>query len=228
MNVSSIYSLARILSYTSSSQTWVSDDATLQIFANLVYHDLENTIVSQVNEDFFYNEWTDNIVSGKREYLLPIKSWTKAWLKKLLSVSIYKTSNDVDYTKLEENRLTNLPYDVNKYDGEQEFFYIADNSVFIYPTPTENITKGIKVYGVSNLWDIETWWDETTVKIPVEYHDLIAQWMTQYIFQAQWKTNESLSALNTYNQKKQQMVWELTDRNAWTHTSELPNLSHYA
>lgn len=225
MDVSNVYTLARTLSYTDSTQM---PDATLQVFANLAYHDLENTIVSQVNEDFFYNEWFTNTVAWQREYVLPIKSGATAWLKKLLSVSMYKTASDTSYIKLDENRLTNLEYDVNKYSTEQQFYYIADNSVFIYPTPSESVTNGLKLYWVCNLWDIATSGSETSIEIPIEYHDLIALGMLQYIYQSRGMLNEATMALNLYNTKKQQMVWELTDRNAWPHLSELPNLSIYA
>lgn len=223
MDVSKIYSLARTYTATDSTQL---PDATCQDFSNIIYHDLEKEITTRINEDFFYNEWVTDTVIWQREYVLPAKSWTTSWVKKLLSVSL-KMKSDADYTKLYENRLTNLEYDVNKFSWEQEFYYIADNSVFLYPIPTEVITAGVKLYWVASLWDIVTGWAESTVKIPVEYHDLIPLGMKYLIYQSRGMINEKNDALLEYNNAKERMIWTLSDRNLWPNISEMPNLSIY-
>ena len=223
MDVSTIYNLSRKLTWSDSIQM---PDNTLELFLNIVYHDIEKEITSRVNEDFFYNEWTTNTISWQREYVLPVKSWTTAWLKKLLSVSL-KLNSSADYTQLKEERITNYNYDINKFSNLQQFYYIADNSIFIYPVPTENITEWVKLYWISSLWDIQTWWNETTIKIPIEYHDLIVLWMKQYIFDAKNMINEKNDALAQYKNAKELMVATLSDRNLWPMISELPDLSFY-
>ena len=141
MNYSSINALVRSL--TSTDATNMSD-ATLLTFANTVYHDIENVIVSQVNEDFFYDEWVTDTVVGQREYVLPVKSGTTSGLKKLLGVSCKFLPTDSDFTKLREERMSSLPLDLHYYDDNAStvdpFFIIADKSAFIYPDPTEIIT----------------------------------------------------------------------------------------
>ena len=67
MDVSAIYTLARNLSGTDSTNM---PDATLQTFLNIAYHYIENEIVTRVNEDFFYDEFSTDLVSGQREYTL--------------------------------------------------------------------------------------------------------------------------------------------------------------
>ena len=130
-------------------------DATLAIFANLAYHDLENVIVSQVNEDFFYQEWLADTVVDQREYTFPVKASTTAGLKKLLGVSVKYKTTDTEYQKLRESKLSNNDADLLYYlDNQPEsdpFFIIGDNSVFLYPDPEEVVTGGLKLYGVSNL-----------------------------------------------------------------------------
>ena len=221
MDVSTIYELAKTYTSTDSIQM---PDTRLVLFANIIYHDLEKEITSRINEDFFYDEWTTPTVIGQNEYTLPVKSWTTAWLKKLLSVSL-KLKSDASYTKLYENRLTNLSQDVNKYAKDQIMYYIADNSVFIYPTPTEIITEWIKLYWISSLWDITTWWSESSVKIPIEYHDLIPLWMKYLIYQSKNMINEKNDALNEYRNAKESMIATLSDRNLWPNESYLPDLS---
>lgn len=228
MDVSALYSLARTLTYTDSNQM---PDATLAIFANVVYHDLENTIVSQVNEDFFYQEWLTNTVIDQREYTFPVKAGTTAGLKKLLGVSLkYKTTN-TEFQKLRESKLSNnsddLAYYLDNQTEKDPFFIIWDNSVFVYPDPEEVVTGGLKLYGVSNLWDIATGGTEASVKIPIEHHEKIAIGMMQYIYQARGLLGESTSAYNLYNQKKIDLVNDLSDRNKSPVTSLLPTLTRY-
>lgn len=205
-------------------------DATLAIFANVVYHDMENVIVSQVNEDFFYQEWLADSVIDQREYTLPVKSGTTAWLKKLLGVSVKYKSTDTDYTKLKESKLSNKEADILYYQDNLSvndgFFIIWDYSVFIYPDPEEVVTSGIKLYGVCNLWDIATGGTEASVRIPIEHHEKIAIGMMQYIYQSRGLLQEAVSAINLYNAKKQDMVYDLSDRNKSPVTSQLPSLSH--
>lgn len=229
MQVSDIYTLARTLTYTDSVQV---PDATLAIFANLAYHDLENTIVSQVNEDYFYQEWTADTAIDQREYTLPVKAGTTAGVKKLLGVSVKYQATDTDYVKLRESKLSNLDKDIRYYEDntsqENAFFIIWDQSVFIYPDPEEIVTDGIKLYWVANLWDIATGGSEISIKIPIEHHEKIAFWMMYYIYQSRWLLNEANWAMNMYNIAKISMVNDLSDRNKSPIVSVLPNLSHLA
>jgi len=112
MDVSAIYTLARTLTATDSIQV---TDANLQVFANLINHDLENVIVSRVNSDFFYQEWTCDSVVGQREYQIPVKSGTTAGCKKLLGVSVKYHTTDVDYTKLFQSSLPSQKSDIEYY-----------------------------------------------------------------------------------------------------------------
>jgi hypothetical protein len=112
MDVSAIYTLARTLTATDSTQV---SDANLQTFANIIYHDLENTIVSRVNSDFFYQEWTADTVIDQREYQIPVKSGTTAGCKKLLGVSVKYASTDTEYTKLFQSSLSANKSDLGYY-----------------------------------------------------------------------------------------------------------------
>ena len=65
-----------------------------------------------------------------------------------------------------------------------------------------------------------------SVKIPIEHHEKLAIGMMQYIYQSRGLLNEAVSALNLYNQKKIDMVNELSNRNKSPVTSLLPNLTY--
>lgn len=55
MNLSEIYTMSRLNTGTDSSNL---QDATLLTITNVTYRDLINTITSEVNADFFYQEFT--------------------------------------------------------------------------------------------------------------------------------------------------------------------------
>lgn len=49
-------------------------DATLLTITNVTYRDLINIITTEVNEDFFYQEWTGLTVIGQTEYTFPVRT----------------------------------------------------------------------------------------------------------------------------------------------------------
>ncbi len=227
MNVQSIYSLARTLSGTDSTNM---PDATLLPILQISYHDLENTIVTQVNEDFFYDEWVTDTVIDQREYTFPVKSGTTAGLKKLLGVSMKFLSTDTEYTKLRETRLSSLDRDVRYYmDGQTSgdpFYIVADKSVFVYPDPEYVITGGLRLYGISNLGDLASNSSETDVKIPIEFHEHIAFGMVPYIYQARQMITEKNDSFANYERMKANMVSMLSDRTASPSDSVMPSTYH--
>lgn len=45
-------------------------DPQLYRFINISYHEIENAIVTNLNEDFFWNEMTFSLVANQSEYTL--------------------------------------------------------------------------------------------------------------------------------------------------------------
>jgi hypothetical protein len=95
------------------------------------------------------------LVSGKREYKLPKRGdldSTGAAMDGLIhvkGVSIKFKSTDTEYTKLDPSSLENKEEDLLSYAKTVNPFYtFSDNSVFLYPSPTESITGGIIIYGI--------------------------------------------------------------------------------
>lgn len=71
MDLAAIYTMSRLNTGTTSTNL---PDATLLTITNVTYRDLINTIVSRVNEDFFYDEWTADTVANQREYTFPVRT----------------------------------------------------------------------------------------------------------------------------------------------------------
>ena len=73
MNVADIMAMARLDSNTSSSLTGLSDDELI-LDLNVVYHEIENTLVDEIYDNFFYTEFTTNTVADQYRYQLPTSS----------------------------------------------------------------------------------------------------------------------------------------------------------
>jgi len=108
--------------------------------------------IKKENEDYFYNYINTSTVVNQNEYKLPIR-WDLAqdwitildWLTNIKAVSWKIKSTDTEYTVLKAKSLENLEKDIESYDTTTEpFFCLMDNSIFIYPAPTE--ATDLKVY----------------------------------------------------------------------------------
>lgn len=117
------------------------------------YNDCRDILIDRIiqeKEDFFYNEIRTNLVAGQREYIVPKRGELPTGaLVKTKGISIKFKSTDTYYTKLDPTVMENLDYDLLSYDKTTSpFFVMSDNSNFLYPTPTEDITNGMIIYGI--------------------------------------------------------------------------------
>ena len=226
MTVAEIYALARTIAGTDSTGL---PDATAQSLARVVYRDLVNTVKTQLNEDFFYDEWTTDTVATQREYVLPARTGAVAGCNKVLGISVLPDTNATTYVKAREMSIGSLPDDLSSYSTEQPasepFYVISDNSIFLYPTPSESVTGGLKIYGVADPIDISTGGAESTVKIPLEHHEAIAHGLAYWHFVTQQRTERALESKQRYEEAKRYMISSLTDRTTTPKEGILPDLT---
>jgi len=71
MTVNEIVALAHTFAGTTSSQV-----SNMLTFVNLAYHDCEENIRNEINEDYFYDYFTTNTVALQSEYVFPAPSST--------------------------------------------------------------------------------------------------------------------------------------------------------
>lgn len=120
--------------------------------ANLLryYNDVRDEVVDRIvaeKEDFFYDEYTVDLVNGKREYVLAKRGdlaedgvTVLDGILKIKAISVKFKSTDTDYTLIRPEAVSNLDYDSLSYEKTVSPFYVvSDNSVFLYPFPTEDI-----------------------------------------------------------------------------------------
>lgn len=211
-------------------QTWLDltnttvDDVTVvqQLrYANLTYHDLENSIINDVREDYFWDIITENTEVNKSEYTLPDLDTSNTWVNRIQRVELKYKSTDTYHTKLRpwtiRNYLNNsteyVESEISSLDWQYE---VKEWSLLVYPAPSEAITWGLKVHVIKTLIDLVSWWAETTV-FPNQsklkhYHILIAIGMKKYIYRQLQKFNEADNAEAEYEREKKKMIDYLNGR----------------
>ncbi len=74
------------------------------------------------------------------------------------------------------------------------FFYIQDESVFIYPSPDVDVTNGLEFFLIHKPSAITTASTEAQIDLPLQFHKLLSDGLRIDIFLWQGKTNEAQAA----------------------------------
>ena len=155
------------------------------IFANIVYHELEECIRNDVNEDYFYDYFTTDFVANQNEYVLEEQSGVNIGINKILSVGVKYTSTATTFSPVFPFWTGSL-WETEEYlqvnqSSTSPFYTVKDNSLFIYPYPTTTVSDGLRVHASINLVDLLSWGAESTVKFPRNFHFVIGLGMKRYI-----------------------------------------------
>jgi len=227
MNNTEIFARARRLINVNSTQ-WT--DIDLLIDVNVAYHDMLETIINRVAEDFFNTTFTADTVIWQSGYDLQIADATTEWYKKVKRISVKYKSTDEYFTVLKEVAFNWLELSKEYYaentSPADAFYYLDWNQVMIFPEPSEEIVGWIRIETSVTAIDLVVGGAEALNKIPRQFHSILVQWTLQFQLQHLWKINEKNDAINEYQNLKNDMVTELSDRNSAPIMWLLPNLSH--
>lgn len=172
---------------------------------NLVYQDMVNEIIVNTKWDYFWDVGITDLVVYQSEYVakkLGI-SPDDLEIKKINKVFVKYSSSDQYPTQLSYQNPSILEYHPDYYKTNQPksepFFYIQDNSIFIYPAPTEVVEDWLELYVVHKPADLTGNSTESDIEISPEYHSIMANGMKPYIYQSQGKLNEAQVASQVYD-----------------------------
>jgi len=239
MTAQQIANLALSNTHTKSTQI---TDANLLLFLNLARHDLAQTIIKDVNENFFFQIWTidaqDNTNTDRAngEYIYPASTSSQAGMQKLMRLLIKGYSTDENYTPAREVDPTEIlkyhdwAWYMENQPKSDPIYFVADESIFIAPefkaadlpdSPSGNAQ--IKLYGIATLADITIAAAESAILIPKDYHEVIALGMEKYIYKARGKKKEAFDSMTDYERSKQEVIDKLTNRDQSYFEASLPN-----
>lgn len=171
------------------------------------YNDCRDEIIDSIiaeKEDFFYSYYSTNTVIWQNEYRLTKRGdsnglwWYLDWIHKIKSISWKINSTDGFLTKIKPISFDSLDYDVENFDKTVEpFFYIADNSIFLYPTPLE--ATELKIYWIMYPKKI-IWSDNET--LPDNISKAIWYWIKKRYLESIWDVNNSIVASQKFEEEK--------------------------
>lgn len=230
MDVSVIIDDARTRSHTDSDDY---ADALAVRHLNLIYERMVDEIVVITKWDYFWDKWTANTVIGQSEYLA-----TKLWIapndldiKKINKVFIKYDSADTYYTRARYQPPHVLEYHPEYYEDNQSeadpFFYIQDNSIFIYPAPTAVVTAWIEIFCIHTPAELTISSTEADIEIPKQFHDAMVWGLMSYIYNTQWKLNEASYAEQRFEAKLNSMAQFMKQRYNQPVNRTFSNLNSY-
>jgi len=212
-------------------------DTQLYRYINISYHEIENAIVTNLNENFFWNEIIFSLVANQEEYTndTAIVGNTSG-TNKILSVSVdYNWNGDfVDCTYTSTDNLENKR---NWASSQYPMFTIVDNSVLIFPKPINAVTGGGKMRVVQNLIDLTSGTTEANIfngKIHANHHYFIALGAFEHIYRQRQLENDAVNARRVFlsklygdGQQDIGLLGRLNNRTVSTMTSSEPNTNKF-
>lgn len=220
---------ARRLAYVDENQ--YNNEQALEDL-NIIYHDIENTIISDVREDYFWDYFNTDTVNWQSEYNLPEQlPWNFTSLYKSLWIAVSYNENQEAPTVARRVYPYQLPRDLDWYKENQSatdpIYHISDKSVFIYPAPTKTIEWGLKIYGIQNLKDLELEDEELfNNAIPDKFFHIISLGMLEFIYQQRWMIQEAINANTRYINERAKLVQYIKQRSPSVMQIVVPNLSN--
>lgn len=208
MNGTQIYNRALRQTHTNAvdyDTTQADDDIDLR------YQEIVDEIVSVTKWDYFWDKWITNTVIDQTEYVAEKLGISPDDLdiKKINKVFIKYSDTQENFTRVTYQNPWVLEKHPDYYATHQPtispFFYIQDNSIFVYPAPTEVIVWGLELFVIHKPTAITTSTTEDNIELPTQFHKLISDWLRIDIFLSQGKENEAQAAQNKYDLWLRQM-----------------------
>ena len=201
--------------------------------ANLVYQNMVDKIVVNTKWDYFWDTWLSDTVVNQSEYVAEKLGIAPDDLdiKKINKVFVKYSSTDTYPTLLKYQAPTTLEKHPDYYKANQPstsaFFYIQDNSIFIYPAPTEAVTGGLELFVIHKPAAITESTTEAEIEIPSQFHSVLVLWMMEYIYKSQWKLNEAQLVKSEYNAWIREMISYMKQRYNQKRTRNISWLDEY-
>lgn len=219
MNWAKILSLARTLCNADATMSGLAD-ASLVDYLNIVYHDVEDCITTEVDHEYFYSKYFTDTIASQQKYEIQQATSSVAGFKNILEVGIKRTDDDTYYTVLrkKEERFnsTSDDYDYTATSTANGYYDIQGKYLYLYPYTAESVTDGLYIKATVTLPDITEASAETAI-FPNHWelrnmHDLLVIGLKQYIYTIKGQIDLKNDAINEYESKKREMMNNLKVR----------------
>jgi hypothetical protein len=212
-------------------------DAQLYRAINISYHEIENAIVTNLNEDWFWNEIISSLMANQEEYTNDtLVVGNVSGTNKILAVSIDYTGNG-NFTPATYTSSENIENKRLNSSEASPLYTIVDNSIIIFPKPKTAVTEGLKMRVVQNLVDLTSGTTESNIfngKIHTNNHYFIALGAFEHIYRQRQLENDAVNARRVFLSKIYGdgmqdigLLGRLNNRTVSTMTSSEPNTTKF-
>lgn len=234
MDSPSIFNMARLVAGNVSATDSRFTDAALLPFAQIARHEIENSIITRVDEDFFYRTFKVDTVANQSEYNFQTSTSTQIGMKKILSAGIKYTVNDIYFKPIFPCPTKNFDRYIDELKANQStgsaFYTLKNSSIFLYPEPKEVVTQWLTVEAIISLPDLTTTSLESDIFPNSElrdYHYIIALGIAPYIHKILKQPTDMQVADNEYRKALEKMITEVWERYNNTTDGLLPDGSEW-
>ena len=191
-----IYQRALTKSHT-DEEDYTREEADLDM--DIRFQEIVDAIVEISKDDNYWDKWVADTVVWQSEYVAE-KLWVTPDdldIKKINKVFVRYTEEQSYPTPVTYRASTALDYHPDYYKDNQPtsapFFYIQDNSIFIYPAPTVAITEWLELRVIHKPAAINTDSTEDEIELQTQFHKVISDWLRIDIFL--WQDKEQAAQL---------------------------------
>ena len=174
MDVSTLIWLSRKQTATT---TWQISDNDYLTYLNIIYKDIFSRLATSTKK-YTWQTYTTDVIKWQNEYVIPRRENDQTWINLVLEafynnnrINIYDSDirRTLDETEEEKKNWTH-------------YWVIRDWSLFIYPTPYENISNWLRIewkYIPLDLALTDTEWD---IKLASQHHWVLLSWLNSLVF----------------------------------------------
>lgn len=162
-NASTSQGLRNIARFLTNTNTTTYANADLDASINSYYQMFVNEILAAMDDWDFQGEIaTTNLVANQQEYVFP----TDILKIKRIEISYDGTNwrNATRFDISDRGNQSDATSVNNEFSTDSPFVDIYDNSLFLYPSPTTNVTGGLKIWYLKEATDLSAATDEPAIQ----------------------------------------------------------------
>lgn len=224
--------LMDLLKITTNTENSDIPDSTYEKALSQSHAKIVEKIKAEIDSKLFYSEFTTDLEIWKKEYdNLPITTASAIWIK----YEEFQADGITpwDYVKARIKDITEVDISLAELEANQSkthpIFMIADNSIFLYPVATEDVTEGIQARGKLKIPRITITSPESTIfdwKLS-EYQEVIVQGAKQMIYEINLDRSSARDAKANFKIDLDVMITEVSSRYDQPVDYEEPNRANF-
>ena len=209
--------IANVRTRTHSNTQSYSDTIGIMHY-NWSYQDVTGDI-QLLDEEYFFDYGLGNTVIDQTEYQvkqLISPTYGTVDITQIKNVLVKYTADQTYFTPVTELGRESLENWTDYYAVYQDInnpvYYIQDNSIWLFPAPTEAVTGGLKVECIIQPPDLLTADTLDKVFVPKRIQRIIEEGMMPFAYEYLGKENMIVWAVNMYDKRKKEALAHIKNR----------------